>query len=98
MPGAARQPTRYVLEAVEQLIKSQSIEVILDHYPPRVALVEDLEEVGALRPRCADSVWRAKVTLHGRDSSRGFTLDHTFPRSHFASCTEYTTGKLAHQI
>ena len=39
---------------------------------------------------------KAKVTFHGRDSSRGFTLDHAFARSHFASCTEYATRKLAH--
>ena len=26
-----------------------------------------------------------------------FTLDHTLPRSHFASCTEYATGNFAIQ-
>ena len=29
--------------------------------------------------------------------AKRFTLDHTIPKSQFASCTEYATGKLAHQ-
>ena len=41
---------------------------------------------------------RAKLSNHGKESPRGFTLDHTIPKSQFASCTEYTTRKLALRI
>ena len=37
------------------------------------------------------------MSNHGKESPRGFTLDHTIPKSQFASCTEYATRKLAHQ-
>ena len=40
---------------------------------------------------------RAKLSNHGKESARGFTLDHTIPKSQFASCTEYTTRNLVHQ-